>query len=89
MNKTQLNKQANILLKKYFYDNDITRCEMCGSDQWLTFAHRKKRRHYQTVEELSDPNEVLLLCICCHQRIEYNKELTRETFRKLRDEIHF
>lgn len=84
MNRTLLNKQANQKLKVWFENKEITRCELCGSDNWLSFAHRKKRRYYRTVEELSDPNEVLLLCIPCHSKIEYDVALTREVFKDLR-----
>ena len=61
----------------------ITRCEICNTDQWLSFAHRKKRRHY-TDDGLNDYNEILLLCVPCHQELEKDPKLTRETFKRLR-----
>lgn len=46
----------------------ITRCEVCGTDNYLSFAHRLKRRDITTDEEL---RTVALLCITDHERIEY------------------
>ena len=84
MNRTVINRQANKKLKELYLSKDITRCEMCGGSWGLSFAHRKKRRFYQTLEDLSDFNETLLLCYTCHNRIEYDKQLTEDTFNKLR-----
>lgn len=80
----RLNKVANARLKQAFIIRGITRCEICGSGSMLSFAHRQKRVNYRTVEELSNFKEVLLLCIPCHQKIEYDKELTNYWFNKLR-----
>jgi len=77
-------------LKKEFQEKGITRCEMCGSDNFLSFAHRKKRGGYynrdrkEEEKQLGDFNEVLLLCIQCHEKIEDNKTLTEEVFHRLR-----
>jgi len=70
--------------KNNFQDKGITQCEICGSDYILRFAHRKKRRHYTKVEELSDFNEVLLLCVKCDDRSEYNRDLLAKWFEQLR-----
>jgi len=80
----RLNKVANARLKQAFIIRGMTNCEICGSSSMLSFAHRQKRVNYRTVEELSDFNEVLLLCIPCHQKIEYDRELTNYWFTKLR-----
>lgn len=80
--RTKMNQKANNALKKLFEEKEICSCESCGSSFGLTFAHRKKRRHYKTVEELSDFNEVLLLCLKCHMKIEYDKKQTKELFKK-------
>ncbi len=40
---------------------------MCSSDFGLSFAHRLKRRHIQTEDELKT---VALLCIKCHEKVE-------------------
>lgn len=85
---TDINKKANIRLKALFESKNITRCEICGSDNFLSFAHRKKRIEYRKHPELlSDFNEVILACVPCHQKIEYNKELTNQVFTRLRGDI--
>jgi hypothetical protein len=85
MNRTLLNQQVNKKLRKLFKDKGITRCELCSSDWGLTYAHRHKRRWYYGQENLlSDFNQVLLLCLKCHNRIEYDQELTNQIFERLR-----
>lgn len=79
-----MNQEANRRMKKWCIDNDVMRCELCGRVDFLSYAHRQKRRYYNSAEELSDPNEFLLLCIPCHQKIEYDKRLTEQAFKKLR-----
>ena len=79
-----MNKKANALLKKKFEELGITRCEICGSDYGLTFMHRQKRRYYNTAEELSDLNKVILACMADHRRLEYDRKATEELFSKLR-----
>lgn len=87
-NRTKINQKANRKLKQIFQEKDITRCEMCGSDFGLSFAHRYKRRWFlgKSEELLWDFNLVLLLCIQCHSGIEYDKELTNKVFNELRGE---
>lgn len=69
-----------------FKSKGITRCENgCSDNSWLTFAHRHKRRWYLNKGELiNDYNQILLLCIHCHQKIEKDSILTEETFDRLR-----
>jgi hypothetical protein len=72
-------------LKEIFMDKGITQCELCGSTFALSFAHKHKRVWYREFPELlADFNQVLLLCVPCHEKIEYNKELTAEIFERLR-----
>lgn len=83
------NLKANKILKQKFEELDIKTCELglpgCFINNFLSFAHRHKRRFYGgSVERLSDIKEVLLACINCHDKIEDNKELTNEMFNKLR-----
>lgn len=59
-------------------------CENCGSGLFTSFAHKRKRRHYRTLEELTDYEEVLLLCGKCHDAIERDPILTKEFFTRLR-----
>ena len=79
-----LNQKANKILKKLFLKKGITRCEICGSGFGLTWMHRKKRRYYLTLEELSDFKEVILACLRCHMKYEYDREATKKLFIKLR-----
>jgi hypothetical protein len=76
-------------LKKIYEDKGITNCELRFNDCWvnnaLSFAHRHKRRWYLGQKKLlEDFNQTILACINCHQKIEYNKELTKEVFNRLR-----
>ena len=81
---TRLNQKANKRLKEQFENLGVTYCEKCGSTFGLTFAHRHKRIWYRDQpEKLWDMSEVLLLCLKCHQDIEYNKNLTERTFEEL------
>lgn len=58
-------------LKKKFLAMGITSCELgyegCKHDDYLSFAHGKKRRHLQG-DELE--TLVILACQNCHSRIE-------------------
>lgn len=68
-----------------FIEKGITYCEKCGSDFGLSFAHFHKRIWYRSQpEKLWDFNQVLLLCLRCHEKIEYDKELTKKIFIDLR-----
>lgn len=60
-------------------------CEICGSPSMLSVAHRHKRIFYKNKEDkLSDINQILLLCIKCHEKIEYSREETEKWFERLR-----
>jgi 5-methylcytosine-specific restriction endonuclease McrA len=82
--RTEWNKEANKILKDKFEGAGITFCEVCGSTNFLTYAHKLKRRHMNSVEELSDINNVLLLCVTCHQKQEFDKDFSDKLFSKLR-----
>lgn len=66
----------------------VTYCEvrLAGCDNGiLTFAHRLKRRHYpKDGVLLNDPNEYVLACMKCHQKMEKDPILTRQIFNRLR-----
>lgn len=83
---TELNSKANRELLKLFKDKNITHCELCGRDNWLSFAHKHKRDWYKGKDEalLYSFDQVLLLCIPCHDSIEYNRQKTDEVFSQLR-----
>ena len=87
MNRTEKNAIANKILIDRYRKSGIDYCESCGSREWLTFAHRQKRRHYSSIVELVEPSEVILLCLKEHEKIEKDPELTRQLFEKLRN-IH-
>jgi len=87
MNRTEMNRKANLQMKDWCVEHEIMRCELCGADNFLSFAHRQKRINYHTVEELSNPREFVLLCVPCHQKIEYNKKETERVFLILRDVV--
>jgi hypothetical protein len=78
-------RQANVKCKKWCVDHGLRVCEICGSNFGLTFAHRKKRRFYNSVAELSDHNEWILACIDCHNRyLEWDTDVKDVWFSKLR-----
>lgn len=54
-------------LKKQFFNNNITFCEICGSSFGLSLAHRVKRRFITDDEEMF---KVALICIKDHDAIE-------------------
>lgn len=58
-------------LKVRFAAVGITRCEMCGRDDTLGFAHRLKRRNITTLKELET---VALLCAEHHDSLEIRPE---------------
>jgi hypothetical protein len=83
--------------KKYDYDYDkvkrmftekcITRCELCNTDSWLSFAHRNKRNWYKGKDKdlINSFDQILLLCVPkCHLKLEQDAKLTEETFKRLR-----
>ncbi len=83
----KLNIVANKKLKKLFLDKGKTRCEICGTENYLSFAHKHKRIYYRSHQELlSNFNQVLLLCIRCHMELEVSREQTEKIFTRLRGE---
>jgi hypothetical protein len=64
------------------------RCEVglagCLGSIFLTLAHRHKRAHYKTAEELADPKQIIIACVECHDQIEHDSDLTEKIFNKLR-----
>lgn len=74
--RTRMNFEANRQLHAIFQDKGITTCELhlspnCNNPPYLSYCHRQKRREYQTIEGLSDFNEVVLSCINCHTKFEF------------------
>jgi hypothetical protein len=66
-------------LKKKFLAAGITFCEMCGRHDYLSFAHRYKRRFITDETELE---MVALLCMDgpdwkgCHNKLEHSPHET-------------
>jgi hypothetical protein len=75
-------------LKKEYEKRGIVLCELrfdgCYRNNMLSFAHRYKRGDPRCEHTFKG---TVLACIPCHQVIEYNKELTEEVFKKLRDSV--
>lgn len=74
-------------LKPIFMEKGIVRCEICGGSFALSFHHRHKRIYYlgDRKADLGKFNEVILVCAFCHDELEYNKELTKQWFQRLRN----
>lgn len=72
-------------LKKEYESRGITTCEAklapCWSNNGLSFAHRYKRRDPRCEHTYQG---TLIVCIPCHQLMEYNSNLTEELFNRLR-----
>jgi hypothetical protein len=82
---TDLNNKHRKIGKQKLFEAGKTRCEVCGTTSWLSIAHRKTRRHYYACpEKLSDFNEILCLCVPCHQKYEGKTEATELLFKRLR-----
>lgn len=85
--KDRANVELNRDLKKEFEARNITRCERCGGDFGLAFAHRVKRRFITDTLEL---HTVALLCQPCHHWAEYGTREepgTHERMKQIIDQI--
>jgi len=76
---------ARIKLKREYEDKGITTCEArlegCWYNNALSFAHRYKRNDPRCTHDFKG---TLLLCIPCHDKIEYDSQATDDLFNKLR-----
>lgn len=89
--RSKLIKEEREILKKEFQKKGITSCELRFKNCWKTnalgFSHKHKRNWYlgkNNKELLWEFNQVILACNSCHFIIEYDKELTKKVFKKLR-----
>lgn len=87
--QTKINIAANKILKQKYIRLGIERCEIglsgCMPNFALGFAHKHKRIwYYNQPELLSELKETVLACPSCHAKIEVDKELTEEVFKRLR-----
>lgn len=96
MRKTPLNRigkvgRANLLANKLIKaQNPPQYCEVrlegCLGGMFLTIAHHEKRNWYRgDAELLSDKKHWVVACITCHEKMEFNKQLTEEVFKRLRN----
>lgn len=83
--KTKEWNKARVKLKRIYEEKGITTCELrfsgCSINNFLSFAHKYKRNDPRCVHDFLG---TILCCINCHNRIEYNRELTEQVFKKLR-----
>ena len=86
MNRTEINKKANIEIVKQAKAKGIMYCEICGSTIGLTRMHRHKRRWYYDKPDklLWNRKQWIVACIHCHEKMEEDKELTEKIFLELR-----
>ena len=88
MNRTQMNKIARRMIAQIAEEHELNSCEIGLPGCMLTFgvapAHKHKRIHYHTAEELADYNEWVAACQFCHDKIEVDRKLTEDIFKVLR-----
>jgi hypothetical protein len=81
--KTDMWEKTRADLVVRFEAAGITSCELryegCFKNNFLSFAHSKKRRYIVSQEELE---EVCLSCTHCHQKIEFRPDMY-ETVRRV------
>ena len=85
----KINAKANRIPKQRFIETGIRHCEPrlegCMGEFGLSFAHAHKRNWYYSQQELLwDIKEVVLACASCHAKMEPDKRLTEEVFKRLR-----
>lgn len=81
-------EEGRKVLKVIFKDNGITACEVmfkgCKKDNYLTFAH-KRRRNTLKPDEVVDPHYVVLSCQPCHDILDH--EMKKVDAESLMDRI--
>ena len=85
--RTKMNQKAREMIAFTCTTEDLSFCEVklagCMGEGHAP-AHRKKRRHYKTAEELADRKEWVASCAKCHDKMEKDPELTKLVFKELR-----
>jgi len=89
MSKIKEWETARKKLKIEYENRGIVVCELrfkgCWINNGLSFHHKRKRiEYYGCPERIGYFNETILCCVSCHQKIENDRELTREVFKRLR-----
>jgi len=92
MNHTQANKIARQRIAEIAEEKNIISCEVLLPGCMKTFgiapAHKHKRIWYKGDPLLlSRYNEWICACVACHEKMETSRELTEETFKRLRPTI--
>lgn len=75
------NREANRLLKIKYENLNIKSCELRfeGCENWaLAFAHKEKRRHYRSIDDLASIFETLLACQYCHTILDDRSKTSKE-----------
>jgi len=77
--------QASDELEEIYLEKGITLCELrfegCWINSALHFAHLYKRNDPRCEHTFQG---TILACNPCHQKIEYDRDLTEKMFKKLR-----
>jgi len=85
----RINLKANKKLKEIYAEKGIRQCEIMLEDclrNWtLGFAHKHRRYWYYNHDGLDSYSETLMACTNCHSKIDTNKELLEDVFKRLRD----
>jgi hypothetical protein len=90
MNRTKVNRKADIEIKKQAEAMEITSCEIklngCKGGMFLQRVHRHKRRYYydKPDELLWDIKQWVIGCGWCHSVLEVDNNYTEEIFLRLR-----
>lgn len=85
ISKVQVWAMARDKLKQEYLEKGITACEMrlggCLNNNFLGFAHRYKRNDSRCEHTFQ---KTVLACVSCHEKVEYNRELSENIFTTLR-----
>ena len=77
--------KASDELEEIYLEKGITQCELRFAGCWIGnsihFAHRYKRNDPRCEHTFEG---TLLACNNCHDKIEYDRELSEKMFKKLR-----
>jgi hypothetical protein len=83
--KTRDWQKARKQLKEEYQGKDITWCEAglrnCWGNNGLSFHHRYKRRDDRCEHTFEG---TILVCVNCHNKLEYDRDLNKRVFEKLR-----
>jgi hypothetical protein len=81
------NKTARKRIAEICEERGIERCEVCGGTFGVAPAHRDRRDHYRSWEELSDFNNWICLCQPCHEKLDNRAKTTKQQSDDLFDKL--